>query len=45
MRTLFGYCDKDGSGTIDKDELGSVMHELGKDLSPSELSALMNQLV
>lgn len=44
MRQLFGYCDKDGSGSIDKEELGSVMHELGKDLSEEELSALMEQL-
>jgi EF-hand domain pair len=44
MRQLFRYCDKDGSGSIDKEELGSVMHELGRDLSPDELTTLMNQL-
>lgn len=44
MRQLFRYCDKDGSGSIDKDELGSVMHELGRDLDDDELTALMNQL-
>jgi plastin-1 len=44
MRQLFRYCDKDGSGSIDKEELGSVMHELGKDLSEEELSTLMAQL-
>jgi len=44
MRQLFLYCDKDGNGTIDAEELGSVMHELGKELDKEELEALMNQL-
>lgn len=44
MKQLFRYCDKDDSGSIDKDELGSVMHELGKDLTDEELSTLMTQL-
>merc|ERR1719326_1430099 len=40
LRQAFELFDKDGSGTIDKEELKLVMQSLGQDLSESDLNTM-----
>ena len=44
LRQAFELFDKDGSGSIDKQELKAVMQSLGQDLSESDLSTLYVQM-
>ena len=44
LRQAFELFDKDGSGSIDKDELKAVMQSLGQDLSEVELANLYVQM-
>merc|ERR1719230_2423730 len=40
LKQAFELFDKDGSGSIDKEELAAVMKSLGQDLSESDLATL-----
>jgi len=44
LRQAFELFDKDGSGSIDKEELSAVMLSLGQDLSESDLATLYAQM-
>lgn len=44
LRQAFDLFDRDGSGTIDKDELKEVMKSLGQELDDSELATLYAQM-
>ena len=44
LRQAFELFDKDGSGSIDKEELKAVMLSLGQDLTESDLSTLYAQM-
>ncbi len=41
---LFTYYDADGSGDIDRDELGNILKSLGEDVTESKLDALMREV-
>ncbi len=41
---IFKRYDADGSGTIEAHELGEVMKELGQQLSPAELSKMIDEI-
>eukprot|EP01050_Picozoa_sp_SAG11_P008142 SAG11_NODE_703_length_7658_cov_12.066411_6_plen_533_part_00 len=44
IQALFSRFDRDGDGTIDVDELGTVMMELGQTLSDSELANMIKDV-
>ena len=41
MRRVFGMFDKDGNGSIDRDELRQVFEELGKVFPENEMQRMM----
>ena len=43
FRHAFAIFDKDGDGTIDSSELGSVMNSLRQKLTDAELETMINQ--
>ena len=44
FREAFRVFDKDGDGTIDNQELGTVMRSLGQNPDESELQALVEEV-
>lgn len=43
IRAAFDSFDKDGNGSIDKDEIAKVCEELGVDASGSEIADLLKE--
>jgi Ca2+-binding EF-hand superfamily protein len=44
IRKAFNVCDEDGSGTIEREELASVMKELGENPTEEELEDLLKDM-
>lgn len=44
LKKAFSLFDKDGSGSIDRTELGRVFEELGKKLPEEELNHMMEHI-
>ena len=41
MRRVFSMFDKDGNGSIDKEELGAVFKEMGKHFNEKDMRSMM----
>ena len=44
FREIFNLVDRDGGGTITKEELGELMDTLGIDASPEEIDLMINEI-
>jgi hypothetical protein len=44
LQVLWKTVDKDGSGALDKEEIGVVMKDMGKEMEGAELDAAMNAI-
>jgi calmodulin len=44
MRSAFKVFDKDGSGTISKEEMAQVMKKFGEDLSSEDLDIMLQEV-
>lgn len=44
FREIFNLVDKDGGGTITKDELGELMDTLGIETTAEELELMINEI-
>ncbi|CAE7623117.1 Calml3 [Symbiodinium microadriaticum] len=44
FREIFNLVDRDGGGSITKEELGELMDTLGIDASPEELETMINEI-
>ena len=42
FREIFNLVDKDGGGTISKEELGELMETLGIDATPDEIDLMLD---
>lgn len=44
FREIFNLVDRDGGGTITKEELGELMDTLGIDATPEEIDLMINEI-